>query len=297
MTAPPSTTTPRRSARPARARRAQEVGRGARALPGRPVPADHPHGVHPGDHGLRADAHHRRPDHRGAQGGQAARRPAGGAHPARPATTGPSSCSTSSTSATSSRQLRHHAVRPPAGHQVLTHLRRRDPRARVLRADRRVHRRHPARPARRLPPRQAPGCRAAHLRDPRLRHPGVLRRPAAQARSSPSGSTCCRSPAAPRRAPSSPCSTTLENPPASTSIDAIRTGDPAVLGDVLAARGPAGPRARPAHGRRLPAAGAHQRHLHPRRRLRRGGPVARRVASAGWCASTPTSPRSSRSSR
>ena len=44
------------------------------------------------------------------------------------------------------RRLRHDAHRQPAGRRGAHHLRRRDPRARLLRADRRLPRRHPARP-------------------------------------------------------------------------------------------------------------------------------------------------------
>ena len=51
----------------------------------------------------------------------------------------------------------------------------------------------------------AAGCGAAGLRDPLLRHPGLLRRPAAQARRSPSGWTGCPWPAEHPPAPSSTC--------------------------------------------------------------------------------------------
>ena len=85
---------------------------------------------------------------------------------------------------------------------------------------------------RRLLPRQGPGRGAAGLRDPLLRDPGVLRRPAAEARSSRSGWAGSRSPAGRPPAPRSSCSR-CRNPTGIYLIDAIRLGDPAAIRDVL----------------------------------------------------------------
>ena len=63
-------------------------------------------------------------------------------------------------------------------------------------------------------------------------------------------------------------------------LDAFRSGNLAAFGDVAAARGPARTHPRPADGRDLPAAGAHQRHRHARHGLRRGRHA--RVASANY---------------
>ncbi len=92
---------PRSGAAPAPRPKRAAAGR-LGTLPARPVPADLPDRLHPGDDGLRPHALDRRPDHRGARR-PAPRRPARRSASTRPATTGRSSCSTSSTSGRSSR--------------------------------------------------------------------------------------------------------------------------------------------------------------------------------------------------
>ena len=132
--------------------------------------------------GLLPDADHRRPDHRGA-GRPAARRPAGRAHPRRPATTGRCSSSTSSTSASSSRGNFGTTItdsRPVT--EVLTTFGAATLELAFNALIVALRRRHPARPARRHRRDKAPDAVAAGLRDPLLRHAGLLRRPAAQAR-------------------------------------------------------------------------------------------------------------------
>ena len=202
----------------------------------------------------------------------------------RPATTARSSCSTSNTSASScTGNFGTTITRPPPGHRRAHHLRRGDPRAGHLRADRGAARRHPAR-----------ACSPRYMRDKAPdavlrvfailcyatpvffaglllklifsvwlgwlpgRRPGLHRRPSSQlsALAAPDrhlpGST--RSAAATRRA----CGTCWRTP----CCPAIALG--------------------PADRRRLPAAGPHQRHRHARARTtsRRRAPAA--SASSGW---------------
>ena len=109
---------------------------------------------------------------------------------------------------------------------------------------------------------------------------GLLRRPDPEARSSRSGWSGFPSRGGPASAPSCRCSCCRTRPGFYT-IDALMTGDPAVLGDVLAhAVLPAIALGLLTAGH-LPAARAHQRDRHARDRLRRRGTLARRAASSG----------------
>ena len=82
----------------------------------------------------------------------------------------------------------------------------------------------------------------------------------------------------------------LDNKTGIHLIDAIRLGNGAVIGDVLAHAVLPGDRPRPADRRHLPAAGAHQRHRHARAAATWTRPDRAASASSGWCATTRTSP-------
>ncbi len=173
------------------------------------------------------------------------------------------------------RQLRHDLHRQPAGRRRHPPLRRRDARARLLRAAHRLRHRHPARHARRRAARslaRTPACASP-------RSSGTRRRCSSPASCSSSSSRSGSAGSRSSGRASVRTETRARRDGGGTGIyiiDALASGNPAYVGDVLAARGPSRHHAGSADGRHLPATGAHQRHRHALDALRRRGPLARR---------------------
>ena len=180
-------------------------GRRLRPVPPRPLPPDLPDDLHPRHPRVLPDAHDRRPDH---------------GRPGRPARTR-GQLAELRAAAGYDRPLIVQYVEylgqiftgnfgttitdEPSGRRGARHLRSRDVRARLLLADRRVRRRHPARPARRVLPRQGAGRDLPRARDLLVRDPDLLRGPAAEAHLLGLAASGFPSPAAPASAPSCRC--------------------------------------------------------------------------------------------